>query len=58
MLRWSLQHGNIILPKSTNPERIGENLAVFDFELTGEEMARLDGLNEDFRTCWDPSELV
>jgi hypothetical protein len=30
----------------------------FDFELTGEEMARLDGLNEDFRTCWDPSELV
>ncbi len=57
-LRWSIQHGNIILPKSTNPERIGENIKVFDFELSTGEMERIDGLNEGLRTCWDPSEVV
>jgi diketogulonate reductase-like aldo/keto reductase len=58
MLRWSLQHGNIVLPKSVTPERIKENFEVFDFELAPEEMMRIDGLHEDLRTCWDPSELV
>ncbi len=57
-LRWSIQHGNIILPKSTNPERIGENTKIFDFELSVGEMGRIDGLNENYRTCWDPSEVV
>lgn len=58
MLRWSLQHGNVVLPKSVTPERIKENFDVFDFELTAGEMAQIDALNEDFRTCWDPSEMV
>ena len=44
LLRWSLQHGAIVIPKSVHVERIRENLDVFDFALTDDEMARLDGL--------------
>jgi len=46
LLRWSLQHGAIVIPKSVHVERIRENLDVFSFELTDDEMARLDGLSE------------
>lgn len=44
-IRWSLQHGFLPLPKSVTPSRIEENLAVFDFELSDEDMARIDQLN-------------
>lgn len=44
MLRWGLQHGRQVIPKSTKPHRIAENLDVFDFELTADEVAALDGL--------------
>lgn len=47
LLRWSLQHGNIVIPKSVRPERIKENFALYDFELTATEMAQLDALNEN-----------
>ena len=44
-LRWSIQQGNIIpIPRSSNPQRMAENLQVFDFELTQEEMARISAL--------------
>jgi diketogulonate reductase-like aldo/keto reductase len=49
MLRWSLQHGNIVIPKSVTQARIKENINVFDFELTPEDLAILDGLNENYR---------
>ncbi|MDX6300806.1 MAG: hypothetical protein QOF53_2020 [Nocardioidaceae bacterium] len=39
MLRWELQHGRSVIPKSTKPERIAENLGVFDFALNDEEVA-------------------
>ena len=39
-LRWSVQNGAVPLPRSSNPGRIAENLAIFDFELTADEMAR------------------
>ena len=42
-LRWHIQHGHIIFPKSTHRERMQENLDIFDFELSAEEMAALDG---------------
>lgn len=54
LLRWSLQHGNIILPKSVRRERIEANAEIFDFELNADEMERLDALNENLHTCWDP----
>ena len=45
MLRWGLQHGRSVIPKSTKPERIAENIDVFDFELAADEMAAIDGLD-------------
>ena len=45
MLRWNLQRGVVVIPKSTHVERMRENLDVFDFELTAEEMARVDALD-------------
>ena len=47
ILRWHLQHGNVVIPKSTTPERIVSNFDVFDFELTDEQMERIDALSKD-----------
>lgn len=44
VLRWEVQHGYVTIPKSANPERQAQNLNIFDFELTSEEMTALDGL--------------
>ena len=44
ILRWSLQEGNVILPKSLDPEHMRENIDLFGFELTPEEMASIDAL--------------
>jgi diketogulonate reductase-like aldo/keto reductase len=56
LLRWGVQHGFIVLPKSVRAERIAENAAIFDFTLSIEQMARLDGLEENLVTGWDPAE--
>jgi diketogulonate reductase-like aldo/keto reductase len=45
LIRWSLQRGIVVLPKSTHRERIEQNAQVFDFELSAEDMAVLDGLD-------------
>jgi len=45
VLRWQIQHGNIVFPKSVNPERIRENIAIFDFELEPGDMRKIDGLD-------------
>lgn len=58
MLRWALQHGMVVLPKSSRRERIEENARLFDFNLDGAQMERLDGLNENLRTSWDPTKAV
>ncbi|MGD0198690.1 MAG: aldo/keto reductase [Solirubrobacteraceae bacterium] len=44
MLRWALQKGTVVLPKSANRDRIAENIDVFGFELSAEEVAKLDAL--------------
>ncbi|KZE79623.1 glyoxal reductase [Paenibacillus elgii] len=54
VLRWDLQHGIVTIPKSTKAHRIVENASVFDFELTSEEMARIDALNQNLRVGPDP----
>ena len=54
LLRWGIQHGLVVLPKSTRAERIAENAALFDFALDAEAMAALDALDEGLTTGWDP----
>lgn len=46
-IRWILQKGFVTVPKSTHPERLRENMEVYDFELSDEEMARIDALDRD-----------
>jgi diketogulonate reductase-like aldo/keto reductase len=54
MLRWNLERGLIVIPKSVKKERIVENIQLFDFTLTQEEMAEIDVINKDQRSCADP----
>lgn len=54
LIRWSLQLGNVVIPRSANPERIAGNLDVFDFELATEHMDALNGLNDGTRVREDP----
>jgi diketogulonate reductase-like aldo/keto reductase len=53
-VRWCLQHGGIPLPKSSSPERIRENAAVFDFELSALEMAAIDAIEDREHWSLDP----
>lgn len=46
VLRWHIQHNNIIFPKSSTPERIQENFAIFDFELSEDQMSAIDALDK------------
>lgn len=55
LLRWAVQHDLVVLPKSVTPARIAENAAIFDFEIGADDMQKLDALDENFRTCWDPT---
>ena len=58
VIRWQLQLGNIVIPKSVTPTRIEENFDVFDFELSGEEMGAIKGLEQERRTGPDPDLFV
>ena len=54
LIRWSIQLGNVVIPRSANPERIAGNFDVFDFELTAAHMETLNGLNDGTRVRQDP----
>jgi diketogulonate reductase-like aldo/keto reductase len=58
MLRWGLQHGRSVIPKSTKPSRITENIKVFDFELSADEMAAIDGLDTRRRGGPEPDAIT
>lgn len=55
LLRWAVQHGVVVIPKSVHPERMAENARIFDFELTKEEVSELDRIHDGFRSSWDPT---
>ena len=54
LIRWNLQLGNVVIPRSSSPERIAANLDVFGFELTDDQMASLNGLDNGTRFRPDP----
>ena len=54
VLRWHLQLGNIVFPKSVTPARVQENFDIFDFELAGSELGLISALNRNERTGPDP----
>jgi diketogulonate reductase-like aldo/keto reductase len=58
LIRWSIQLGNVVIPRSANPERIKSNLAVFDFELSDDEMTTLNGLDDGTRFRPNPDEYT
>jgi diketogulonate reductase-like aldo/keto reductase len=55
VLRWHIQLGNVVIPKSVTPSRIKENIDVFDFSLDDEDLAAISALNEDRRLGPDPA---
>ncbi|MFC8066012.1 aldo/keto reductase [Streptomyces sp. NPDC057293] len=57
VLRWHLQLGNVVIPKSVTPSRIKENIDVFGFTLDTEDLAAISALNEDRRLGPDPAEV-
>ncbi len=58
VIRWHLQSGIIVFPKSNSRERMAENFDVFGFELTGAEMAAIDGLDQGLRVGANPDEAA
>ena len=58
MLRWGIQEGRSVIPKSTKPERIAQNIDVFDFELSTHELAAIDGLETGTRGGPEPEAVT
>ena len=58
MLRWHLQEGRSVIPKSTKPQRISENFDVFDFELSADEIGAIDALDTGQRGGPEPTDIT
>jgi diketogulonate reductase-like aldo/keto reductase len=58
MLRWGLQHGRSVIPKSTKPSRIAENIDVFDFQLSADEITEIDRLDTGRRGGPEPDAIT
>ena len=57
MIRWHLESGHIVIPKSTHEERIRQNIDVFDFKLTGEDFEAIAALDNEQRVGFDPDDF-
>jgi len=57
VLRWHIERGDIVFPKSVTPTRIKENIDIFDFELSGQDVETITSLNRDQRTGPDPDKF-
>ncbi|PJZ76028.1 aldo/keto reductase [Leptospira neocaledonica] len=55
LIRWAIDKGLVVIPKSVKKERILENSQVFDFKLSDSDLQAMETWNENFRTCWDPT---
>ena len=55
LIRWCLQRDTIVLPKSANQNNITENMEIYDFEISKEDMKTLDNFHRNMRTTWDPT---
>ena len=56
-LKWGLQNNFVILPKSKTEKFIDDNIRLFDFELSEDEVKKITTLNKDYHTCWDPATI-
>jgi len=57
VLRWHIQRGDIVFPKSVTPDRIRENIDIFDFELSAADVEDITVLNKNERTGPDPGKF-
>jgi len=57
LIKWCLQMGMCVLPKSANPIRIKENADIFDFEISKDDMKLMKNFDENYRVAWDPSDI-
>jgi diketogulonate reductase-like aldo/keto reductase len=57
MLRYLIELGLVVIPKSIHPERIEQNMDIFDFKLDKEDLSKLKKLDQDLRTCWNPTHI-
>lgn len=55
MIKWCAQNDMVVLPKSVTPERIAQNIDIFDFELDVDDLKDIESLEKNYRTCWDPT---
>ena len=57
LIRWALQQGIVVIPKSAKKDRIYENANVFDFTISAQDMETINSFDENLRICWDPSSV-
>lgn len=58
LIRWVIQHDAVVVPKATNPKHIRENVQVFEFSITDEDMNTLNGLNKNLHLTYDPANIL
>ncbi|XP_039616688.1 glyoxal reductase-like isoform X1 [Polypterus senegalus] len=58
LLCWATQQGIGVIPKSVNPDRIAENINIFDFHLSTQDITEINSLNSGTRYCWDPQGIA